>query len=261
MTFTPPLLTDPTAPIEGPCLPWTTLSDTRARCGLTATDVDDNALTVGIELASRRLWRSTGMRYGLCLRTVMHGPECCRPCAAGRSNPSGHEWCSTDDLPLPGPVAKIESVTYFGETVDPADMRLITHGRAARRSVTITRRPTVADYTNGCPVWEVTYWQGRPIPLTGQVAAQQLAEHYARVVCPDGTCSDDRLANLTRVTRRGVVKEYEPHADTETTAPTNVGLVDEWVATVNPHGLTRPVAVVRPDDPARARQWSWIDVT
>jgi hypothetical protein len=130
----------------------------------------------------------------------------------------------------------------------------------------LTDDPTVAAVDNGCPAWQVTYWQGRPVPQIGQDMAAMLAEQCARQFCTGtGTGCDDRMvAGLTRISRRGVTREYDPAAlKDETTGMTRTGLplIDKWIDSVNPHGRRRPSAIIRPDDPQRRSIWSWVDAT
>lgn len=276
------------APREGPCQPWTTIDEVRNRCvpAISTTELPDEAITFGIDLASLVLWGATGRRYGLCLRTI-------RPCYDGLDGcgcdltswltsygPLDRTWvpgcgCTLPELILPGPIASLVSVIADGVAVPPAALRIKTAGPNARHAILrvdgeswwcsndLYGDPTVIATDGGSPAWQVTYWQGRPVPDVARGLAALLAEQFARGFC-GGQCDDRMVPGLTRISRRGVTREYNP-ADLKdpVTGQTRTGLpgVDAWISSVNPHGLVRRSAIIRPDDPARLRLWSWIDET
>ncbi len=280
-------------PLEGPCQPWTDIAAVRARCGLLDTVVDDTALQFGIDLASLVLWGATGRRYGLCKRTV-------RPCYAGRRvehsfyNPAEYQHpvlattlggvtlyraplvgcgCSIPELILDGPVAIVERIVADGVDVPLASLKIKTAGRNARRAVLrvdgeswpccndLNEDPTVANPGSSCPAWQVTYWQGRAVPALAQEMAGILAEQFGRARC-EADCDNNMVAGLTRVSRRGVTKEYNQDLikDPNGAMRTGIDLVDSWLRTVNPNKLKRRPRIVRADDPDRDRIWEWVDV-
>lgn len=288
----------PTAPSEGPCQPWTDIAAVRARCtpAILATDLDDTAITFGIELASLILWTASGRRYGLCQRIIRpcwegetgHGfggytprPPAAYPpmVAALGTDLLDNPWatgcgCTLPTLLLPGPIAAITEVMVNGTALPLTALRIKTSGLHARRALLridggswwccndLETDPTTVAVDNGCPAWEVTYWQGRRIPDVAQDMAGLLAEQFARLRCGTGGCDDRMVPGLTRISRRGVTREYNP-ADLKDplTGQTKTGLpaVDAWISAVNPHGRVRPSAIIRPDDPERRRLWSWVD--
>lgn len=260
----------PSAPTEGPCQPWTDLATVRARCNLLPADVDDAALTFGINLASLILWSATGRRYGLCLRAVRPcGPcQCFRPLCT----------CYLPSLALPGPVAGVVEVMVNGAVVPLTSIRIKTAGKGARRTIVrldgtewpccndLVADPTVVGPEDGCVAWSVTYWQGRAISDLARDAAGILAEQIGRQYCTQGGagCDDRMVAGLTRISRRGVTREYDPNALKDAATGqirTGLSLVDQWVTSVNPHGRVRPSLIIRPDDPARESGggWTWVD--
>lgn len=277
MTFVDPVPVS--APLVGPCNPWTTVQRVRDQCGtLTPALADDAAVEFGIGLASLVLWAKTGRRLGLCRKTV-------HPCWDGirrvhrradylSGEPGGARiaygcGCSIPELLLPGPIAAVESVLYDGLTIPAADLKIKTTGLHAREA--LLRRdgenwwccndldgdPTVtATGSTSCPAWVVNYWQGIGLDETATTMANILAEQFALARC--GANCDQRLSTgLTKVSRRGVVKEYDSSADSDT--PTGMPLVDKWIVEVNPHRLVQEPLIFRADDPERHRLWSWVD--
>lgn len=265
------MLPDPlpeSIPVEGPCHPWVTVDEVRDRCVDATDSITDNALAFGVGLASAVLWNATGRRYGLCQRTV-------RPCWTGCPN-----WvrcsCWLPELRLPGPVAAIDEIMVNGVTLDLSVVRIQTIGPDARRIVVridgetwpccndLEVDPTVVPVsTSYCDAWHVRYWQGRAVPGIGQDVAGLLAEQIARQHCRSVGCDDQMTANLKRVSRRGVTKEYDAATDRdEKTGRIRTGIkpVDDWILAVNPHGRTRGPAILRGDDPHRRNLWQLIEV-
>ena len=287
---------------DGPCHAWTTIADTRARCNLLATVVDDAALQFGIDLATLILWAATGRRYGYCQRTV-------RPCWEGERShgfttstswpaPASYfhtpvptvlggvvdvypAWpritecsCRVPELVLPGPIGWVEEVMVDGVPLNLGNVRIRTAGHGARRTLLrvdeenwfcandLARDPAVVPLTDEpTPAWHVTYWQGREIATGGVEAVQMLAEQIGRQYCQDANCDQNMVAGLTRVSRRGVVKEFDPKSVTDDNGQIRTGIdaADRWVDAVNPHGRHQSPKIVRPDDPERRRIWSWVN--
>ncbi|MGH1490560.1 MAG: hypothetical protein ACRBK7_14415 [Acidimicrobiales bacterium] len=281
---------------EGPCQDWTTEAEAVARCNNTTLTTE--AWTFGIALASVVLWNATGRRYGVCRRTVRpcysgthhHGFG---PTGAARarqrtidaltSTAAGYDiddapivWpcsCGPDMLTLPGPIEAVESILYAGQTLPTTAYRIRTAGHRARTALLrldgdtwwccndLDADPTVAATDQGCPAWQVTYWQGRQLPDLARNVASILAEELAKSFC--GEACDQKLhSNLVQISRRGVTKQYDPKAVKGTDGLTRTGLtpVDAWIAAVNPNGRTRQSAIIRADDPENRRIWEWIEV-
>ena len=296
MTFVPPNQI-PTAPLEGPCQAWTDIAGVRAACNLLATEADDAAVQFGIDLASLVLWTAMGSRYGLCRHTMRPCWEGDHNGAFGASDrrrdaadypdyipsvdgqvQSTGVWldrgawscsCHLPSLTLPGPLAAVESVQVDGVALPLAGFKIKTLGHGARRHLLrvdgdvwpccndLNEDPTVVPaQAGGCPAWAVTYWQGRAINSTTKAMAEILAEQFAKIRC-NKSC-DGVNSGLTRVARRGVVKEFTK-SDLKGGIETGHPLVDPWITAVNPHRQIRRAAVVRADDPGRRRLWSWVD--
>lgn len=92
--------------------------------------------------------------------------------------------------------------------------------------------------------WHVTYSRGAAVPTIGQVAAARLAGEWLKLLSGDASC---KLPwNTTNVTRGGVTVQRQVDPTTARRV-TGIELVDRWVATVNPAGLSRPGVVWSPD--------------
>lgn len=301
MSFTPPDPIPAAAPTGGPCQPWTDINTVRDRCASSPEDLPNPALTYGIELASLVLWDATARQYGLCQRTIRPCWEGDHNNGFGATGQPAHRWwsdnlhpsmhtstglyrdlrangvcgCRVEQLRLPGPIAWVTEVMVDGVALDPTSLAIRTTGHRARKVIlrvdgefwpccnNLIEDPTeVPTEPRNCPAWQVTYVQGQPVPYLGQEAAAVLAEQFARQVCGASGCDPNMTANLTRVARRGVTKEYDPKKlrDPKTgRLRTGLYAVDEWVDAVNPHGRHRTPAIIRPDDPERRRLWSWVD--
>ena len=255
-------------PTEGPCHPWTDITTVRERCAATdTTTIDDTAIEFAVDLASLVLWNATGRRYGLCLRTV-------RPCWTGCP-----EWrrcsCWLPEIYLRAPIAAVDEVMVNGVALAATAYRIQTVGPDARRTLVrvdgepwpccndLELDPTVVPVgTQYCDAWYVRYWQGRAVPTLGVTAASLLAEQIARQYCTTAGCDDNMTANLKRVSRRGVTKEYDANVDRDDKTGrirTGIKPVDDWILAVNPHGRVRQPAIIRPDDPWRHNLWQLID--
>lgn len=275
-----------TAPLEGPWLKWCALSDVRAACGLDETEVDDDTVEWAIALASKILWAASGRRYGTTGRTV-------RPCYEGdhafgfhgRSDNrhddldvhvhsySGYTCtCSLPELKLPGPIAAVEEIIYNGTVLDPSAYAIKTYGHQARRVLLrldgeswwccndLTASPqTVAESDDSCPAWEVTYHQGRMVPLEAVGIATAFAEQLARARC-GGRCAENVSAGVTKIARRGTTREYEAPAAAQALGVMSdlPSYARDWLTAVNPSRLPRRTQIISATDANRRRLWSWV---
>ena len=182
--------------------------------------------------------------------------------------------CHLPELLLPGPIAWVEEIMVDGVPVNLGNVAIRVDGTNARRVLTrndgeswycsndLERDPTVVPLApEPGPAWQVRYWRGRQVTDTMQIIAGKLAEQIGRQFCQDANCDANMVQGLTRVARRGVVKEYDPSAirDDNGQVATGLRVVDDWLRTVNPHGRKRAPAILRADDPERRRMWRLVD--
>lgn len=214
----------------GPCGPLTTASDA------------DRAMYE--QMATDYLWLWTGRNFGLCTVVMQPcGAQCWEGISTWNGNTVGAQptpmiidglwynvWCNTcldgcscgaeDSIRLPGPVDSIESVTVDGVAVDPANYRVENHKYLV----------------NKVGLWpqcglEVTYKQGVPVPMGGQVAAGILACEFAKALCKDSSCAlPERIKNITR---QGVTVTLMDDFKTLQEGSTGIWLIDSWMQSVN----------------------------
>jgi hypothetical protein len=216
-------------------------------------------------LATIELWRAVGGIIGLC-RTFER--PCLDDCNATVSTWTGWmspyvrdgNWynnggcgctgdCSCSRLctvTLQGPVYQIERVRIGGETLPESAWRVITGDRLAR--VDGGCWPTCQDL--GVPDEDgflVEYLRGIP-PGPDAVRAVSLLACRKLADCPPGTAGCGQLpSGVTQITREGISARFDGDGDNEFRS--GVRFTDEWVASVNPFGLTERPSVWSPDVP------------
>jgi hypothetical protein len=160
----------------------------------------------------------------------------------------------------------------FAQTLTvPAVVQIVTCYRVSFATVLNAQFPAGQDCAENpddlvaadpnCPAWQVTYWQGRAIPLEAMGVAAILAEQFARAKC-GGKCDEGLNPGLKRVARRGSTREYETASTTDDVKvgmQTGLPLVDAWIAAVNPARLRRRSRLIRADHPDGRRLWSWVN--
>jgi len=213
--------------------------------------------------ATTYLWRATGGLIGLC-RSVVR--PCLDECVAGRGSGWGGwmmpyirdgEWfnslcgctsgCSCSELctvTLPGPVHLIESITVAGQVVPPSDWRQITGDRVARvnggcwPSCQDLRVPDADGFT-------ITYQRGIPPGLDAIAAVSKLACKYLDECPPDGGGDCGELPEgVESVSREGLTMRF---GDNDSSLDTGIRAVSDFIASVNPYGLTEYPSVWSPD--------------
>lgn len=153
-------------------------------------------------------------------------------------------------IELPGPVTAINEVLVDGEVVDPA-----VYGGGVFQYRWLRRfdggawpcwQDLSADTTEEGTM-QVTFMYGRAPDAGGVAAAQIYACEIAKALCPDGGASGEcRLPERTRtVVRQGITFDIDTPLDFLDNGRTGLGLVDAWLASVNPAGLKRRSTVSR----------------
>lgn len=222
-------------------------------------------------LASDWLYNATGKAFGMCLDYIR---PCRRRCLEQRSDlPGGVAFqpvlfdgrvlnvscgCSGEcgcgplcEIPLPPPVYAIASVMVDGVVVDPATYRVDNHNRLVRLGTACWPDCQDLKLPHTEPgTFAIWYWRGRDIPPLGKLAVTQLAIEFAKHCNGDEGCKLSQ--RVTEVTRQGISYTIET-----TRGATNIVLVDDWVALVNPYGNTEPgISIWSPDlDYGRTQTW------
>lgn len=270
--------------LPGPCTPWADSQDVALMCDVSVGS-DISVFDQVVSTASQLLWSLSGRQFsGACRKTV-------RPCSDIRCNfqvlSRGHiVWDPTfyydlywggswwwwnggkpcGCLPLSQvllsgwPVRSIDVVKIDGDVVDPTGYRLDEHTKLTRM-----RDPANPDFMRLWPscqildlpdtekgTFSVAYTYGQDPPAAGVNAAAQLAcELYKQLngadcLLPQGT---------TRITRAGLTIERTLFArDVKTGAyRTGMVLVDLFLNSYNPSGITRRPASWTPDGRKYAR--------
>lgn len=262
----------------GPCTAWTTTDEVAACC----TEIDagsdpDEFFELATDTASQELFALSGGIYaGLCQKTVR---PCQTDCGCGMQVLSrghviyGPSWnglgWDCDDRPcgcaslstvkLSGyPVREIVQVKIGGDVVDPDTYRLDGYRFLVR--VRDPAEPDIALRWPACQMMDlpdsedgtfsVIYTHGMNPPLLGQQAAQQLACEIAKQ-CSGAECK--LPSGVSQITRQGVRFDRAFfRVDPVTKAwRTGLTLVDAFLNTYNPNGLTRRPMISSPSSQVR----------
>ncbi|MFJ8934028.1 hypothetical protein ACIRLA_46435 [Streptomyces sp. NPDC102364] len=159
--------------------------------------------------------------------------------------------CGTplDELELPGPVAKVNTVWIDGAeftnwALYNSNLLMRTDGEpwpgCQRLDLDLTEPDT----------WAVDYVRGVPVPEGGKRAAGILACEFAKACTGDKRCRIP--ANVSQVTRDGVAYTFDPTTFYDN-GKTGIPEVDLWLSAVNPHHSVRPSGVYTPELVARRR--------
>jgi len=145
------------------------------------------------------------------------------------------------------PVAAITEVKVNGNVLDPASYGLVgqwlarTDGGPCWPACQDPSRPDTEDGT-----FSVTFQPGRPLPLSGQIAAGMLASEFAKA-CAGAACG--LPAQIASLSRQGVDVEFVDPQTVFTDGRTGIREVDLFITAANPYGLKRRARVMSPDLP------------
>lgn len=241
-----------------------------------------------LQVAAEDLWNWTGRRYGLCEVTVRPCAEDCLQASTWQGwsgAPAGYyggpyggwfpyltrggSWrngsfcdgcgskqrCGCENIStivLPGPVNEIVSVYISGVLVDPTVYRLDNLGLSR---IDGTEWPSCQDMSVG-PLadgaFTVTYLQGEPLPVGGQLALGALACEMAKQACNDKSCRLPK--NATTVTREGVTISLPNTTELLKSGQSGIWEVDRWLASVQ-YSNRAAYSVVSPDVKRFRRNW------
>lgn len=229
------------------------------------------------DLATHMLWTATGRRFGLhevtvrpavprTLPTYLSFPVSYDPGGMGGqwawslvSAPGGNSvvfgggsfdgpWAGTRaQIPLPGPVDSVSSVTIDGQTLDPTKWRLDQPNLLVRQDG--RDWPASQDMTaplGQANTWSVTYRRGEVVPPIVNYAAGAYAIEIAKARA-GGDCRLPQRA--TSISRQGVNVQLVDVTDYLNKGLTGVQEVDQVIISINPYGLKSQPRVVSLDTP------------
>jgi hypothetical protein len=271
-----------TGPVESvePCTPW----PLDLSCCSAADDADPAVVDRWHRVATRILWRLSGMRWGpSCPLTIRPcGRSCVEqyipfgywgPQAGGRIPylDAGGVWrnavigcgcrtaCSCTslcELRLDGPIYGVDEVRVDGVVLPPEAYRVDSpnilvrlDGECWDACQDLNAPPTELGTS------AVTYRIGLPLDAAAVAAVSALTCHLIKG-CTGGGCGCRLNPNITRLQRQGVEMEMVDAALLYTEGRTGIREVDLFLMSVNPDGLSRPSRVYSVDHrPARRTVW------
>ena len=215
-------------------------------CAGMATHPDPVLVARVQQVAVEVIWALSGRRFGLCPVTVQPIPATpLKPSLAweafAHSNVGGYysgppHLCA---LPVPryvalaGPVDSITQVDIDGVTIPATEYR-----KFGNKVLRIGQPwPPTQDFQlpPGSPgTWTITYERGIPVPDGGLLAAATLACELFKSATGQ-VCA--LPARVTDITREGVTMTILDPAEFLDHGRTGLSVVDQWLASVNPHGL------------------------
>lgn len=240
------------------------------------TSIPSQIWTDSAAAASAMLWRLTGRRFGTCPRIVRPCRSLCGSLGWGMGwGPWGSGWsggyfnpavingswinmvcgsCTDDcsctfvqtlDLTSAAPIFSVTEIWQDGQLLDPSTYKVMGKARIYRtdgKGWPYCQRldlPLTAHDTLG-----VSYMWGEPVPAGGDMMTAVLAREMARA-CMGEKC---RLpGRVTSVSRDGVSMTLDPTLIYKFRV-TGLPEVDQWVASVNPHGTVQPPYIRFPGD-------------
>lgn len=264
----------------GPCSQWVTPADLRLEHpAFTQNGTTDAQLNRACDLATLVVWGLSGRQWsGPCPQVVRPIPDqggwtfgtyrsigdLADALADDTVGPllaqpyTGLDFDNRVDLGE-DVVTAVTQVLVDGQVVDPASYQLqdyrylvrLADSAGARRSWPLTQRLDLPSSAVG--TFEVTMSYGAPPPSQGQDAALILASYwaFARYPKPTGTTRGDRV---TQINRQGVSMTLADPVVMLSSGRTGISEVDAFIATVNPHGVSRPARVYSPDMPRRTHR-------
>lgn len=255
--------------VSGPCSAWTTSLQISNCLGVLNSNVYDDAIAAASEI----LYELSARRFpGLCQSTA-------RPCQTDGVwcgvqvlsrgyviNWSGWNWgfscgCTPlSEVPLAGtPVREITEVKIDGVVLDPAEYGV--WGRKWLYRKNSERWPACQNLSEDDDepgTWSVTYTHGQAIPISGQMAARDLAIAIYQECSSseDGDC--DIPEGVIQIQRQGLTIS-KPAFITwgrDFTGNWNTGIksVDAFLQAYNPKGLMRRPVLYVPGAQKQARR-------
>jgi hypothetical protein len=255
----------------GPCSDWPVYPV----CDLTTYSP---ALTgYAVSMATRVLWALSGRRFGTCTVTLRPCRQDCYdswpwgwsmwdssvlgtsvwsdyrywfPLSCGACT-SGCSCSSVSEVRLPSPVSSVAQVLIDGTPlatgayrVDNNRLLVRTDGGQWPLCNDLSKNDTEAG------TWSVTAAYGEEVPVSGRMAMGELMCEIVKA----GSGVDCRLPpGVTSIVRQGITIQYPDVGQLLREGRTGLYLVDMFLASENPHGLTRRSRVYSIDHPSVRR--------
>lgn len=247
---------------RGPCNSWTTEEDI-ADCCDAQVGTDYTVFTDVASTASQVLWELSARLFsGTCDRTVRPcriGPDMCGYQVLSRGHIvgwDGNYWNGTpcachhySEVLLSGyPIREIIEVKIDGVVLADTEYRIDSGRRLVRlngNSWPSCQRLDLADTEEG--TWSVRYTYGQNPPWIGQKAARELACELYKACSGDPECA--LPAGISRISRQGITIERSAFTAWGRQGGiwrTGLPLVDIFLNTYNPSGLTRRPVMMTP---------------
>jgi hypothetical protein len=163
----------------------------------------------------------------------------------------GCSCAATCQVPLPTPVASITEVMIDGLVLDSSAYRVDNGSILVRIDGECWPECQDMDVANDAVgAFAVTYVPGELLPVSGQIAAGELACEFAKACTGAGDCQlPQQLASLSR---NGVEVQVVDPATLLENGLTGLANVDLWIRSVNPQGKRQASRVFSSDlRPAR----------
>jgi hypothetical protein len=234
-----------TAPLVGPCEPYTTWDDITA-CG-TIPDIDEELQDLVVDVASETIWGLLGERYsGACERTVM-------PCWRGSCGcyPCGCQVLRRLDLgalPVWGVssivIDDVEVDNTLGDMYRVEDWRWLVH--------------LGGEFWPRCQGdWFITLTYGMPIPARARRAASLLGLEFAKQ-CAGSDCGLD--AQTTSYSREGLTVQLAAPSDIIAQGLTGIRTIDLLLTSLGGKGHGGGLLDLSVENRARSVSWTLAEV-
>lgn len=250
----------------GPCAPW----PVRWLCDVST--VSPVVTAQAVQFATEVVWALSGRQFGLCQVTLR---PCRRDCfqapwganwtefpgSPGFVQPAliGGQWfnltcgtCTTgcscsavSEVVLPAPVHRIVQVKVDGSPLVTGAYRVDDNRLLVRLDGgEWPRCNDLSENDTEVGTWSVTAEYGQPVPEGGAWAVGELACEFIRAIGGE----DCRLpANVTQLVRQGITMTMPSVTELFNAKQTGLYTVDLFIATWNPHKLSRRAGVYSVD--------------
>ena len=225
-------------------------------------------------IASYIIWAASGRQFGLCERVVRPcGDTCnnystyngplsyefrpmmtsngdwinCRGAACG-CNPCA--CCEVCHIPLPGRVDSIVQIKLDGVVLDPSEYLVYDYEYLVRSVGCFPNCQDLQLPSTEVGTFEVTYMQGKALPVGGQAALDRLACEFINQCLGEECSLPTRWQSLSR---EGVSLSAFDSLILSEKGRTGIWEIDSWLNAVNPFGALYPPYIPPMDGRSRVR--------